>query len=165
MSTYFVTLSDYVLRLLYHFAMVTFFLGSCTARVRITNVSTTGIELQVNSKTPKELISCWIQLHEKDSASIRQFRPCTDTLPPLRFRNNIQFHKNGKYIEQTAGVDDRPITWEGNWVYGAKSNTLDISFKKIEVGLIPLAVDQKKPYVLKILHLSDTLLIVSQQNP
>jgi hypothetical protein len=126
----------------------------CASRVRVTGVSTTGIEIQVNSKTPDELYKKWyLSVEEADTSNILTYRPEGYNFPEIRFRKGFEIQKNGKFLSFEAGSDDKPITYEGVWVYDKDSKIVEITFNKIDIGLglVPISKEERKPMSVKIL--------------
>ena len=95
---------------------------------------------------------------DKDD-NIKNYRPITFSFPESRARVGFEFKKDGKFIQYEIGPDDRPVEYEGIWIYGAKTKTIDITFKKIDVGvgILPITKEDKKPYTLEIITLEQNL--------
>jgi hypothetical protein len=139
--------------------VITFF--SCANRVQVTDVSSRGIEIQVCSKTPKELINKWMWSREEDKGDgIRVYRPSTYDFPLTRARTGVEFFKNGKFTAYEIGADDKPIQYEGQWIYDKKSKTMEISFKHVDIraGLMPTTTEPRKPLVVEIIYLDKDMI-------
>lgn len=130
------------------------FFYQCANRVCVTDVSSSGIEIQISSKTPEELINKWMWSFEEDKGDgVRVYRPATYNFPPARARTGVEVLKNGKFIAYEVGSNDKPIAYEGQWVYDKKSKIIEITFKKtdIGVGLMPITTENRKPLLVEII--------------
>lgn len=134
---------------------------ACAKRLRVA-VAPTGLDVQVNSKTPKEIFKKWVASYEEDKDGIKTFRDSTFKFPPSRFRPKMQFFDNGKFIEYGAGPSDKPEKHEGQWIYSAKTQTFDITFNKVALHPLPEFSEEKKPYSLTIVSLDKGVLKVKR---
>ncbi|MDX2189353.1 MAG: hypothetical protein SFY32_05795 [Bacteroidota bacterium] len=136
-------------------------LYACSNRVRVTDISSSGIEIQLNSKTPKTLITTWYRHPELETKkdSMVYLAEAIDTIP-LRGKEGMQFFEDGKFVKIEIGPDDKPIKHQGVWVFDSKYKIVDINFEKLEVGLIPMTKEEKKPYSFKIESLTKNVMTI-----
>jgi len=137
------------------------FFCKCANRVVVTDLSSRGLEIQISSKTPEELINKWMWSFEEDKADgVRTYRPESYDFPPSRGRTGAEILKNGKFISYEIGPNDKPIQFEGQWVYDKKSKTIEITFKKtdIGVGLMPIITENRKPLLVEIISFNKDII-------
>ncbi|MFN0049014.1 MAG: hypothetical protein ACKVOU_07840 [Cytophagales bacterium] len=132
-------------------------------RVTVRNVGAMGVELQLSSKTSELLYGKWLNSYEEQTDDdILVYRPTNFPFPLSRGRKGIEFLKDGQFIEHGFGPTDRPTTFEGEWIYGIETQTLEITFHKLEATPMPVTVKSRKGYVLKIISLENGLLKVKR---
>lgn len=118
-----------------------------------------GVELQMSSKISELLYGKWLNSYEEQmTGDTLIYRPTNFPFPLSRGRKGIEFLKEGQFIEHGFGPDDRPVKFEGEWIYGKETQTLEITFHKLEVNPMPVTVKSRTGYVLKIATLENGLL-------
>jgi hypothetical protein len=137
-------------------------ISACVGRhVTVRNVGAMGVELQMSSKTSELLYGKWMNSYEEQiDGDTLVYRPTNFPFPLSRGRKGIEFLKEGKFIEHGIGPTDRPTQFEGEWIYGKETQTLEITFHKLEANPMPVTVKSRAGYVLKIVTLENGLLKV-----
>ena len=137
--------------------------NSCANRICVKDVSTVGIEIQVSSIIPKELINKWYWSYEDDKQDgLRTYRVSTFDFPLSRGRSGFEICKNGKFVVLEAGADDKPINYEGQWIYDKNSNSIEVSFKKLalESENSTITTENRNPFVINIISYDQSMLKV-----
>lgn len=138
-----------------------FLFFSCANRIYVRDVSTTGIEIQVNSKTPEEFYNKWYWSHEEEQQDgMRIYRDSTYNFPLSRGRSGFQIFKSGKFVVLEPGQDDRPIEYVGQWIYDKVTKTIEVSFKKIakESENSTITTENRNPFLLQIISFDKKML-------
>jgi len=140
--------------------LLLFLLSACAGRrVTVRNVGGLSVELQMSSKTSDILYGKWLNSYEEQKDDgILIYRPTNFPFPESRNRTGVEFLKEGKFNEYSFLPDDRPFAYEGEWIYGVETQTLEIAFHKLEANPLPVTVKSRKGYVFLIDKLENGLL-------
>ncbi len=137
---------------------------ACGRRVMVRNVGGTGVELQLSSKASDVLYSKWLNSFEEEkSDGIKIYRPENFPFKAARNRTGFEFLKEGKFIEYTFGPDDKPIQYEGEWIYGKETQTIEVQFHKLEARPVPQTTTERRGYVFEIVLLENGLMKIRKQ--
>lgn len=143
--------------------LTAFLLCSCNAPFRVTSISTSGIEIQVNSRTPIDLYQKWYFVPEENRLNdTLVLRNENYDFPPIRFRKSIQILKNGTFFSNEVGQSDKPITFEGVWVYDSETKSIMVNFNTMNTGKERKLISSKikKPVAFEVFSVSKELLLV-----
>lgn len=81
------------------------------------------------SSAPADLFNCWSASYEEDEASsmTKNFRLCDyDKFPPSRFRQQLQFSKDGMVKILNVGATDAHFFSDHKWTYDKKKKLVTI---------------------------------------
>lgn len=147
-------------------SMLLFFLfnGCKTRRLVVSDVDGPRIELKFNSKTPEELFGVWMNAYEEEKLNGESvYRPQNYDFQLSRGRSGIEFLPNGTFYEIFPGPTDAYAKIEGNWIYSAKTRSIDITFpEKNTVSSSTKIQVNPKPYTLLLLSISKEVLKIKK---
>lgn len=136
-------------------------LVACGRRVAVRNVGGVGVELQLSSKAPEVLLCKWLESNEEETNDgVMVFRPQNFPFPPNKKRLKVEFLKEGTILLWPDSTDDG---FKGKWIYGQKTQTLEITFDKIQVKPLPKTIAERDGFLFNIIVLENGLLKVKQQ--
>ncbi|MBA3662959.1 MAG: hypothetical protein H0W61_01955 [Bacteroidetes bacterium] len=92
-------------------------------------ISFIGYSQKKSAPLPDGMIKCWAASYEenKENSQEKLYRTCDHAFPPSRFRQSIEFSKNGTCKVLQVGETDAHYIVDCKYTYDKKKKVLDIS--------------------------------------
>lgn len=140
-----------------------FFLFGCKNQRVVVSENGPVFEFKINSKTPEELFGVWMNSYEEEKPNGESiYRPKSFDFPLSRGRSGMEFLENGTFYEIYPGPNDAPLKTLGNWIYSAKTKSIEITFPEPEAITSTKIHIKPKSYTLLLIFISKDILSIKK---